>query len=603
MPEKLSHAVARFVAAQNVGHVFTVSGGGIMHLLDSFGREPGLRYTCNYHEQACAIAAEAYARRSGNLGVCLVTTGPGSTNALSAIAGAWVDSVPVLVISGQVRSDLIADYRYVRQMGPQEINIDDMARPVTKFFRTVLNPAEIRATLEEAVFTARSGRPGPVWVNVPLDVQGASIDWDALAPFVPPETSASAAVPAQSADAQVQAIVQRLRGAQRPVIVAGNGIHLADAHAALDRFVTQTGVPVVVPIGATDLLYEEHPAFQGRVGPLGQRRANFAVQNADLVLGLGASLSISSIGFNTDGFAPGADVVMVNIDAHEIEKARPRPVLGVVQDVAKVLEALMPATLEWQCPAAWKSACDEWWDRYPPLEVHPAAADPVNSYHFFSRLGEQMQAGDTLLTGNSLDAWSAFQTFANKPRQRLFTNINYGAMGWDLPAIVGARQAADGRVVLVTGDGSLLFNVQELMTIGHNRMDIKLFVLNNQGYESIRTTQRNYFQGNFVGSDASSGVANPDFAALAQAFGLAYRKIATTGEIDAGIAEAFAAPGPVLVELMLDPDQSRSPRVMSRRREDGTMESGMLHNMFPYLGEAEAEYNARFVPKTPKVRT
>jgi acetolactate synthase-1/2/3 large subunit len=601
MPEKLSNAVARFVAAQGVRHVFTVSGGGIMHLLDSFGREPGMQYVCNYHEQACAIAAEAYARRSGNLGVCLVTTGPGSTNALSAIAGAWVDSVPVLVISGQVRTDLIADYRHVRQMGPQEINIDDMARPVTKFFRTVMRPQDIRAAMEEAVYAARSGRPGPAWVNVPLDVQGAMIDWDALAAFAPPAAAPRGLTPADKR--QVQAFAERLRAAERPVIVGGNGIHLANAHPALDRFVTQTGVPVVVPIGATDLLYEEHPAFYGRIGPLGQRRANFVVQNADLVLGLGASLSISSIGFNTDGFAPGADVLMVNVDAHEIDKARPRPVLRLVQDVAPVLEELAAALHGWKCPTSWLEACDEWWNRYPPLEVSPGPADPVNSYHFFARLGEHMGEGDTLLTGNSLDAWSAFQTFANKPGQRLYTNINFGAMGWDLPAIVGARQAAPGgRVVLVTGDGSILFNIQELMTIGHAAMDIKIFVLNNQGYESIRTTQRNYFQGHFVGADPSSGVSNPDFEALCRAFRLSYRKVSSTGGIDDGVRAALATPGPVLVELMLDPAQSRSPRVMSRRREDGTMESGVLHNMFPYLGDEETRYNARFVPAQGKDR-
>ncbi len=601
MPEKLSDTVARFVANQGVHHFFTVSGGGIMHLLDSFGREPGLQYVCNYHEQACAIAAEAYARRSGNLGVCLVTTGPGSTNALSAIAGAWVDSIPVLVISGQVRTDLIADYRHVRQMGPQEINIDDMARPVTKFFRTVMRPQDIRATLEEAVYMARSGRPGPVWINVPLDVQGAMIDWDALPGFVPPVQAPRSL---SAADKEhVRAIAERLRASERPVIVGGNGIHLANAHPALDSLVTQTGVPVVVPIGASDLLYEEHPAFYGRFGPLGQRRANFVAQNADLVLGLGSSMSVSVIGFNTDGFAPGADVLMVNVDPHEIDKARPEPVLRLAQDVGPVMEELAAQLHGWRCPQAWLDACDEWWERYSPLEVQPAPEDPVNSYHFFARLSEHMGAGDTLLTGNSLDAWSSFQTFANKPGQRLYTNINFGAMGWDLPAVIGARQAAaEGRVVLVTGDGSILFNVQELMTIGHSAMDIKIFVLNNQGYESIRTTQKNYFQSHYVGAGPSSGVSNPDFEALCRAFRLEYRKVADTGGIDEGVHSAMSTPGPVLVELMLDPAQSRSPRVMSRRREDGTMESGVLHNMFPYLTDEETRHNARFIPANRKER-
>jgi acetolactate synthase-1/2/3 large subunit len=592
---KLSDYVMNFLHREGSDHVFTVSGGGIMHLIDSLGRHPHLRYTCNYHEQSSAIAAENYSRIRGALGVCLVTTGPGSTNALSGVAGAWVDSIPLIVLSGQVRRDLIADYTKVRQLGPQEINIDDMARPVTKYFTTVMDPTRIRYELEKAVSIARRGRPGPVWLNLPLDVQGAMIDESALAPYDGPDLDDARG----GADLVTQAeeVSRLLRTSRRPVIIPGNGIRLANASGAFGRLVEQLQIPVVGTIGSTDAIHETHPCFMGRFGPLGQRRANFTVQNADLILGLGASLSVSSVGFNTESFARGATKVMVNVDRHEIEKARPVPDLAIAADVGPFMEAMLalPAPAWGQQLDPWWEACRAWRDRYALLsDDYFADTSHANSYVLADALSNALGPDDVVVTGNSLDWWSVYQAFKVKHGQRVYTNVNFGAMGWDIPAAIGACTGRDGRrTVLLTGDGTFQFSIHELQTIAHHRLPVKIFVLNNGGYTSIRSMQETHFGGHLVGADATSGVSNPDFRAIAAAYTLRYGFIANNAELAPVIESMLEGPDPVVCEVNIAPAQGRSPRVMSRRREDGTMESGTLENMYPFLPADEVARNMR----------
>ena len=597
---KLSDYVMDFLHHQGIRHVFTVSGGGIMHLVDSLGRHPHIKYVCNYHEQACAIAAEAYSRISHGLGACLVTTGPGSTNALSGIAGAWVDSVPVIVISGQVRRDLIADYSKVRQVGPQEINIDDMARPVTKYFSTIMDPARIRYELEKAVSLATSGRPGPVWINIPLDVQGASVDPAALVGYEAPVDDAVAG--RARVREQAERTLQMLSESRRPVLVPGNGIWLANAAPAWRRLVDRLGIPVCLTIGSLDLLHETHPCFMGRLGPLGQRRANFTIQNADLILALGSSLSLSTIGFNTEGFAPRAKKIMVNVDPHEIDKARPIPDVAIAADIGDFMEQLLALPIpDWRDRLdPWWRACRYWRTQYPPLtEAYFADKDHVSTYVFTSVLSDLLEEGDAVLTGNSLDIWSSYQTFKLKEGQRLFTNINYGSMGWDLPGLIGACVARNGRrTILVTGDGTIQFNIQELQTIVHNHLDVKIFVFNNGGYASIRSTQETHFGGKLVGSDASSGIGAPNFNRIAEAYGLRYVCIRNNDEIASVAGTVLESHDPVLCEVMVAYDQGRAPRIMSRRREDGSMESGTLENMFPFLPAEEIERNMNMFEAT-----
>src|SRR5690349_6733476 len=562
-----------------------------MHLVDSLGRSESIRYICNYHEQACAIAAESYARGTGRPGVLLVTTGPGSTNALSAIAGAWVDSVPVVVISGQVRRDLIADYSRVRQMGPQEINILDMARPVTKYAVTITDPATIGAELDKAFEIASSGRPGPVWINIPLDVQGAKIDLPA------PRKLARVDGVAPAAD-DLNRVVELLSKSSRPALVFGNGVHYAgaedDARALADRL----GIPVLTTLGGLDLIGDDHPLFSGRFGPGGQRNGNFVIQTCDLLLTIGASMSVTNIGFNTDSFSPHSTKIVVNTDAEEIRKMRPSPDLGVTADAGSFIRSLLEAcaSRQFDVDPDWPVACREWKQRYPTVTPEQRAErEYVNSYVFVDRLSDYLHADDLVLTGNALDAASVIQAFKVTPGQRVYTNINYGAMGWDLPAAVGAAVARQNdpaaRTILVTGDGSIQFNIQELMTVGLNRLNIKIFVLNNDCYQSIRATQTNHFAGHLVGADSSSGVGNPRFDSLATAYGLGYCRIENHAGLDAQLAACLAEPGPTICELNVSPAQPRSPRLMSRRTEDGRMESPALEDMYPFLPKEEIQRN------------
>lgn len=590
---KVSDYVVQFLVDHGIRDVFLVSGGGIMHLLDAVGRNPDITYYCNYHEQACAIAAESYARVRCHVGACLVTTGPGSTNALSGIAGAWVDSIPLVVISGQVRRSLIADYTKLRQFGPQEINIDALASPVVKYFKTITDSTTIRRELECAWWHATTGRPGPVWINLPLDVQGESFDEQSASGFVPPqedlmEESCRVAE-------QISETIRLLKSARRPIVIAGNGIHLSRAHDSFRSFIDKVKAPVLLTVGAPDLLDEEDTQNMGRFGPLGQRRANFALQNSDLLISVGASMSVGSIGFNDKAFAPKATRIMVNIDGNEMEKPNFTPHLSIVADAGQFFKEFLKQAAEFtfEPSTKWMDVCRNWREKYSTITPdYLADKEFVNSYYFARKLSDHLPSSAVVVTGNSLDFWSAYQSFGIRAGQRLFTNINYGAMGWDLPAGVGAAVASRGRIVcLSTGDGSLLFNIQELMTIGKYRLALKIFVHNNQGYEAIRSTQKNFFEGRFVGADFQSGIGNPSFRDLASAFGLQYVHIARNDDIERGLDEVFNIDGPVICELNLSPVQARSPKTSTVRRPDGSMESRPLEDMFPFLPPEEVARN------------
>lgn len=578
------------LADRGVKDVFTVSGGGIMYLLDALGRNPDIAYWCNYHEQGCAIAAEAYARIDSGIGVCLVTTGPGSANALSAIGGAWLDSVPVVVISGQVRTGLIADYGRHRQIGPQEINIVDMARPITKYAKTVMSGQEVPVELERALRIATTGRPGPVWLNIPLDIQACEIE----AGSAPPIASQLVQEPSEvNRPEQAAEVFALLRASRRPVIVAGNGIHGAGTEDLFRRFVEDLKCPVVTTMGGMDLLEEEHPHYLGRFGPTGQRRANFTLQNADLMLCLGTSMSVSSVGFNTEGLAPGAKRVLINIDEDEMRKPNFASDYRLLADLRWFMERLLADTVSPHAAPdpSWLAAVAGLKQRLPIVTSdYFEDVDHVNSYVLASRLSESMAPGEVVLTGNGTDAVSMHHSFAVKKGQRVITNYGFGAMGWDLPAAVGACVARGGaRTILVTGDGSLQMNVQELLTIGHNRLNVKIFVLNNGGYESIRATQAAFCEGRFVACDPGSGVANPDFANLAAAYGLRYRLFAANDELPAGLSEVMADVEPWLCEVNVSPTQEKSPKIVSRRREDGTFESCPLDDQYPFLPREERD--------------
>lgn len=588
---KLSDYVAQTLAQRyGVRDIFLVSGGGIMHLLDSVGACEDLRYVCTYHEQAAVVAAEGYARRSGRLGVALVTVGPGAANAVSALPGAWVDSVPLLVLAGQVRSDLIADYRTQRQKGPQEANTLDMARPVTKYAASISDSKMIRRELEKAIEIATTGRPGPVWLEFPVDVSALEVDPDSLPGW---ETLRPTYVDEAYLRDQARKVLEAIRSSERPLFVPGNGVRLARAERELLALVHQSGVPAVVPFTGKDLFSEDEPKYVGVFGSAGQRRANFAIQNADLLVGLGAGFNVQKTGFNISGFAPRARKVVVDIDEVQLHEQTLKPDIAVQADVRDFIPALLnelraqPLTISQR----WLDACTRWKERYPLITVdYQADPDHVNSYLFMDVLSDAMREGDTLVTGAGLDVVSTYQAFRVKSGQRVLIS-GWGSMGWDLPMSIGAAFAIGGRVVTVTGDGSLQWNIQELLTAKHYGVPLKIFVFNNAGFSSIRATQNSLFEGRFVGADLASGVATSDFSQLAPAFGMSYARIEKNADLREAISGFLADERSGICEVMLATEQSVSPKASAFRREDGTLESRPLEDMAPFLPREEIYEN------------
>ena len=584
---KVSDFVVKYLVEKGIHDIFLVSGGGIMYMLDSVGSNPDMTYYCNYHEQACAISAEGYARISGGIGACLVTTGPGGTNALSGVASAWVDSIPIIVLSGQVRSDLIADYTKIRQMGPQEGNVVEMARPVTKYAATLLDPQKVSYELGKAFYLAVSGRPGPVWIDFPLDVQRAEIDETALETFVPPTLE----VTPGRLEAQARQFLQIARDAHRPLFLLGNGIHIASAEALMRELLEKMPFPVVLPNCAKDIVPESHSNYMGVFGTAGQRRANFALQNADCVFFLASGINVTKAGFNYKDFAPKAKKVLIDIDEGQLYHQVIRADFAVQTDVHVFLSELLRQIdvdeLQFSPPAKWLEACNRWKERYPIiLEEFYQDKEHVNSYLFVDKLSDLLSSEDIVVAGNGIDAVSYWQAFKVKPGQRTMISGNWGPMGWDLPAAIGACIRGKRRTICLCGDGSLQWNVQEMLTIKHYHLPIKIFIFNNQGYTNIRLTQANFF-GRFVGADEASGVSNPGFANLAAAYGLAYSQIRTNAEIEDGIRGVLQTEGPTLCELNIGAEQGITPKASAFRREDGTLESRPLEDMAPFLPREE----------------
>lgn len=586
---KLSDYVIDFLVDHQITDVFTVSGGGIAHLLDSIGRKPAMRYYCNYHEQACAVAAEGYAKFTGKVGACLVTIGPGAVNALSGIVGAWYDSIPVIVLSGQVRSDLIADHLKVRQIGPQEGNVFEMAKPVTKYIVSIRDPRRIRHELEKALHLAGSGRPGPVWVEIPFDIQGATIDENSLEGFHPEETQSSHNQTRLSADAA--RILETIRQSQRPLLVGGNGVRLAKCQDLFLRFAERFQIPVALPFAAKDLIPEAHPQNIGVFGTNGQRRANFAVQNSDLLLSLGAGLSVTKVGFNYKGFAPKAKKVLVDIDPAQIEHQVIKADIAVVADVKPLLEEMLRQSegVSYRPSERWIEACATWKRRYPMILDEYFADDKfVNMYVFMDRLADALDGGSTVITGNGFDAVSCWQAFKVKAGQRVIFSGNWGSMGWDLPMALGACVGRERkRTVLVNGDGSFQWNIQELLTVKYYRLPLKIFIFSNNGYSSIRSTQKSLFEGRLVGADPSSGVGLMDFQKLSDLYGFAHSRIDNNDGLVRGIRAALDAEGPTICEVKISPDQGITPKASAFRRADGSFESRPLEDMAPFLPREE----------------
>jgi len=583
---KLSDYVADFVAHLGVKHVFLLPGGGAMHLNDSFGNHPRMTYVCNLHEQACAIAADAYGQYTNNLGVALLTTGPGGTNALTGAAAAWLDSTPCLFITGQVKRADIKGKRRVRQIGFQEIDIVRMAEPITKYAVTVTEPESIRFHLEKAVSLARTGRPGPVWIDIPLDVQAAQIEPGQLAGFTPGEQK-----PVE-VESTVEAAMELLRQAERPVILAGNGVRLARGLDDFHCLIEHLQIPVLLTWKAIDFLAEDHPLYCGRPGGTGQRGANFTQQNADFLLIIGARLDAGQTAYNHANFARAASLVMVDIDPAEIDKMQTEIHLRAPFDAGIFLKE-MAARLARERPGKWSSwlaRAKEWHRRYPLcLPEFWQRADFVDNYVFIEVLGDLMTGDDLLVPGSSGQCSEiTMQAFKVKAGQRILNSEGLGPMGFGIAAPLGACLASGGkRTISIDGDGGFIMNVQELETLRRLNLPVKIFVLNNNGYGSIRASQRAYFQGRYVASDPGSGLTLPNLQKNVESYGLAYSRLENHSQIRERVATCLAGEGPAICEVMISPDQATQPRVTSKQLANGSFTSNPMEDMSPPLSREE----------------
>lgn len=593
MKVKIAEYIADFLVNHKVDTVFTVTGGGAMHLNDAFGHHKGLRCVYNHHEQASAIAAEGYTRLTGKVAAVCVTSGPGGTNAITGVFDCWVDSVPMFVVSGQVKRETTVRYTGcgLRQLGDQECDIVSVVEPITKFAVMITNPNEIRYQLEKAWYLATHGRRGPVWIDVPLDIQGTLIDTDHLTGFESENTESIEQPVFDKSDADK--ILQKLEDSRRPVILAGEGIRLGEAYKEFIETTSALKIPVVTCWNAQDLLWDTNPYYIGIPGTVGQRAANFVVQAADLLIVLGCRMNIRNISYNKFEFAKNAYKIQVDIDEKELCKPTVKIDMPIHADVKDVCAELAHASIdEIGDHRAWLRWCKGLKKRYPVTRPeYFENSKPMNPYAFLSILSDNLSNSDAVICGNGAACVQVFQSIRLKKGTRIFTNSGSAEMGFALPASLGAAVSGSGkRIITIDGDGSFMMNMQELQTISHNDLNIKMIILNNNGYHSIRQTQRNLFKGrDHVGIDPDSGVSFPDLKKLAAAFGISYMKIDSISSAETKIKKAINSEGAMIIEAVLDPAQDFEPKTSSKMLPDGTMESAPLDDMFPFLPKWEYE--------------
>jgi acetolactate synthase-1/2/3 large subunit len=588
---KLSDWVFRFLADQGVKHVFMVTGGGAMHLNDSLGQCRDIEYICTLHEQAAAMAAESYAKVAGDIGVCLVTAGPGGTNAITGVAGAWLDSTPMLVLSGQAKRADLKGGSGVRQMGVQEVDIVAMVKPTTKYAVTVMEPSDIRYHMEKGVHLARRGRPGPVWIDLPLDVQGAAIDATTLRAYDPAEDRVPGLASADQIADAVRRTIELLNAAERPVVLIGNGVRLGGARAEMRALIERLAVPVLTTWPAHDMVPDDHPLMVGRPGPLAPRGANFTLQNSDWLLALGARLDLVVTGYAPKNFARAAKKIMVDIDAAELGKMQGTIDVPVHADVKEFIAEMTRQLdrVKRRDRSGWNARWREWQFKYPVvLPEYRSLPDGVSTYVLGEAISAASARDEVIVSGSSGTGIEMYCLAAKlKEGQRLFLTTALGAMGNGLPGAVGACLAnGRRRTICVDGDGGLQLNIQELETVRRLQLPIKLFVMNNDGYASIRTSQSRYF-GRLAGADPTSGVTLPPLRKVAEAYGLPYAAIETDRDLTGRVRELLDSPGPLVIEVRMPREEPRAPSLSSMRKPDGSMVSKPLEDLWPFLPREE----------------
>ena len=597
MKIKVAQYIADFLVNHGVTHNFTVTGGGAMHLNDALGHKEGLKSIYNHHEQACAIAAEGYARLTGRVASVCVTSGPGGTNAITGVLGGWQDSIPMFIISGQVKRETTTWSTDIplRQLGDQEYQIIDSVKYMTKYAVMITSPEEIRYHLEKAWFLCNHGRKGPVWLDIPLDVQAAMVETDELMGFNSRECSNEDPVYDENDTIK---IINRIKEAQRPVIFAGSGIRLGDAHRDFIDVIEKLNIPVVTAWNAHDNLWDEHPLFCGRPGTVGTRGGNFVVQNSDLLLVLGCRLNIRQISYNYKAFAPKAYKIVVDIDEAELNKPTVKVEMKIHANVKDVLSSLNHfdeiKSCHTQKHEEWLKWAREINEKYPAtITEYYEKSSPMNPYAFITELSKDLKENEKIICGNGSACVVTFQTINLKKGQRLFTNSGCAAMGYGFPAAIGCSVAEkEKRVICIDGDGSFMMNLQELQTVAYNNLNLKIIILNNNGYHSIRQTQTNLCKGEpLVGVCDGNGISFPNFEKIAYAFGIPYVKADDIRTVHEAIGKMLATDGPVLLEAMIDETQNFAPKLSSKALPDGRMVSPEIDDMFPFLDRAEYEAN------------
>jgi len=590
---KVSDFIFQYLVEKyRIHHCFLVTGGGAMHLNDSIGHTPGLSYVCNHHEQASAIAGEGYYRASGQLAVTCVTTGPGGTNAITGVLGQWLDSIPGLYISGQVKqSTTIAACPELplRQLGDQEADIKSMVRSITKYCVTITDVRDVKYELDKAIAIAMSSRPGPVWIDVPLDIQGAMVDESTFREFDPAELNDD--INHALVDEQLAQLMRRLKGAKAPVVYVGNGVRLARREQQFIQLMERWQVPVVTAISGSDIIWYDHPLCYGKPGICGDRIGNIMVQNSDLLIVMGTRLSIRQISYAYDLLAPKAYKVMIDADAAEMQKPTLSIDLQIHATLDEAIDKLTTLSSEGALPdfTAWRQWGRKIEAQLPTLfDDNPDSEGYTNSYRFADELFQQLTAGDVVVTGNGTAYTCTYQAMRVKQGVRVFANQGCAAMGYGLPAAIGACVSnQQGRTICVTGDGSIQMNLQELQTLVTYRLPLKLFVLENESYLAIKTTQKSFFKGHFTGSNPASGVICPDLSKIAAAYGIPYISISENGQaLTDAISATLATEGPVICEVHMHPEQTLFPKSASfMDKETGKMSSAPLEKMAPFMPE------------------
>ncbi len=593
MKMKLSQYVAQFLVDRGITDCFMVTGGGAMHLDDALGHQEGLRCIFNHHEQACSIAAEGYTRYTGKLAAVCVTSGPGGTNAITGVMGGWLDSIPMFVLSGQVKRETTTascPELGLRQLGDQEFDIINSVSNMTKYAVMVNDPRDIAYHLEKAHYLALEGRGGPVWLDIPLDVQGAQIETDELRHFVP-EQERPWQLPTLT-DELVDSILAKIKAAKAPLILVGTGVRLSGAGEKLLKLLDKLQIPVVTAWNANDAVAADNPYFAGMPGTVGTRSGNFAVQKCDLLLSLGCRLNIRMIGYTHYDFAKNAYKIIVDIDPRELIKPTVHADMPINADVSELIDALLAKEYTPNpSHARFVAWCRELVERYPAaMEEYHDTERLLNPYIFVDTLFELLDETDKIITGNGSACVITFQAGKVKQGQRMFTNSGCAAMGYGLPAALGVAVADNScRTVCIDGDGSVMMNLQELATIAYNRLNIKLIILNNNGYLSIRQTQRNLFKPPFIGIDGESGICFPDFCKLSDAFGLPYYRTDSEKTATEVLKAFLASDGPAVCEVVVDPDQNFAPKSSSKVLPDGRIVSPSINDMAPFLDRDEFE--------------